>query len=139
MWFFSVPPTQLTGMQTINTKRITMKKLLLAIALCSPSIAMASHNCTGTVNNIDIASSGTVHANIAGIGDGNVLCSVSKQLGLYTPEACKAALSMALAAKMADKKIRLYFQNDANTTCAKGNWKDFSSAGYQLYHVRLED
>ncbi|MDZ7923377.1 MAG: hypothetical protein U5M23_04820 [Marinagarivorans sp.] len=115
-----------------------MKTLFLTALLFTPSLAIASHNCSGVVNNLDIANGGILHVNIAGVGDGNILCSIETKKGLYSPESCKALFSMAMAAKMSGKNLRLYFQNDTDTSCAKGNWKDFTSSSYQLYFVRLE-
>ena len=99
---------------------------------------MATHHCSGEVNTVAVAGNGNIHVNIGTIGDGNVLCNTGVKLGEYTPEACKSALSMLLSAKMAKKKIRLYFRNDTNTSCSKGNWKNFSSSAYQLYYIGLE-
>ncbi|MDP2575988.1 hypothetical protein Q8W40_27660 [Vibrio penaeicida] len=109
----------------------------MALSLLSFS-ALATHNCVGDVNNVAIAAGGNVHVNIGSMGEGNVICNTGAMSGEYTPEACKAALSMLLSAKMAKKKVRLYFRNDSNTSCQKGSWKNFGSSAYQLYYIRLE-
>ncbi len=113
------------------------KSLILPLALISP-MALSKHNCSGTVSNVDVSSSGNVHVSISGVGDGNVLCSLESTMGYYKPESCKAVLSLALTAKMSGKNLRVYFENDTDTSCLKGNWRDFSSSGYQLYHLRIE-
>lgn len=103
-----------------------------------PFFSLAAHHCLGNVVNIDVAANGNIHANITGVGDGNVLCSTRTKLGEYEPEACRAVLSSLLSAKMSNKKIRLYFRNDTNTSCYKGNWQNLGGAANQLYFVRLE-
>lgn len=114
-------------------------KIFLLITLSLLTLAAnANHNCTGEVTAVDINAAGNVYVKIDGIGEGNLLCSITQSRGGYEPESCKGVLSLALAAKMAQKKLRLYFHNDTNTSCNKGNWQDFSSPDYQLYHVRIE-
>jgi hypothetical protein len=97
----------------------------------------AAHHCVGNVTNIDVAGSSNVQVNIAGIGDGNILCALNRKLGEYEPEACKAVLGLLMAAKMANKRVRVYFRNDANTSCNKGNWVNLADSGF--YYLRLED
>jgi len=115
-----------------------MKKLLLLTTFLTSFSAMATNHCSGVVNTIAVSGSGNIHVNIGSIGDGNVLCNTGVKLGEYTPEACKSALSMLLSAKMAKKTIRLYFRNDTNTSCTKGNWNNFGTNDYQLYYIGLE-
>ena len=59
-------------------------------------------------------------------------------MGRFSAEGCKAIYSMLLAAKMSDKRVRLIFQNDANTNCNKGSWKNLADPAHELYYVRLE-
>jgi hypothetical protein len=115
-----------------------LKKTLLLTTLLTSFSSMATHHCIGNVNSIAVAGNGNIHVNVGSIGDGNVLCNTGVKLGEYTPEACNSVLSMILSAKMAKKKIRLYFRNDTDTSCTKGNWKNFSSSAYQLYYIGLE-
>lgn len=107
--------------------------------IVAPAVSHATHNCVGQVNNVDIDSGGGIHANISGIGDGNTFCSVKQQKGEFDVESCKGILSLLMAAQMSGKKVRVYFRNDANTSCNKGNWKEFTSAEYQFYYIRLEN
>ena len=116
-----------------------MKILLLLTCLFISFSSFSAHNCKGKVANIDIAGGGNLQANIAGIGDGNVFCNIKTKLGEYEPEACSAVLSIFMAAKMADKNIRVYFRNDANTDCNKGNWGSLADPNHGIYYVRLED
>lgn len=108
--------------------------------MCVLSLSVnAAHHCSGKVNTVDVAGPGIVQVNISGIGDGNRLCSLTRKLGEYEPEACKAVFSMLLAAKMGNKKVMLYFRNDSSTACNKGNWQTLWDAKYGLYYVRLLD
>ena len=116
-----------------------MRLLLLVLIALATTTAKAAHHCVGKVNNVDVDAGANVHVNIAGVGDGNSICALNRKAGLYEAEACKAVLSLLLSAKMGDKKIRMYFQNDTNTNCAKGDWLDFSSPNHALYYIRLED
>ena len=113
-----------------------MKFWIFFILVFSASV-QAAHNCTGKVNSVDIAGTGNVQVNIEGMGDGNILCSVDRVHGAYTVDACKAALSLLLSAKMSEKKVTLYFTNDANNACRKGDWVDF--AGHGFYYIQLKN
>jgi len=115
-----------------------MKKFLLLTTFLTSFSTMATHHCIGEVNTIAVSGSGNIHANIGSMGDGNIICNTGVKLGEYTPEACKSALSLLLSAKMAKKKIRLYFRSDINTSCTKGNWQNFGASAYQLYFIGLE-
>lgn len=97
----------------------------------------AAHHCLGTVNTVDVQGNGKINVNIEGIGDGNVVCSLTVNHGEFTPEACKAALTILTAAKFSGSKVRVYFRNDANPSCSKGSWIDFASHG--LYYLRVEN
>jgi hypothetical protein len=115
-----------------------MKRLILILPLLLSISANAAHNCVGKVINVDIARPANVQVNIQGIGDGNLLCSLNQSMGQFAAEGCKAIYSMLLAAKMSDKKVRLYFKNDTNTNCNKGNWQNLADPSHELYYVRLE-
>lgn len=114
----------------------TMKYFIFIFLVIFTPLSNA-HNCVGIVNTVDVDASGTLLLNISGVGDGNTLCSLNAQWGKFTPEACKASLSLALAAKMSGKTVRIYFANDTNTNCFKGNWINFADSG--VYYFRLEN
>jgi hypothetical protein len=116
-----------------------MKYFIFAFSLFVSLSSNAAHHCKGKVVNVDIAGGGNLHANIAGIGDGNVFCNIKSKLGEYEPESCRAILSLFMAAKMADKNIRVYFRNDENKECNKGNWGSLADLGHGFYYTRLED
>lgn len=97
----------------------------------------AAHNCIGKVNTVDVQGNGKINVNIEGIGDGNIVCSLTANHGEFKPEACKAALTLLTAAKFSGAKVRVYFGNDANPSCNKGSWIDFASHG--LYYLRVEN
>jgi hypothetical protein len=116
-----------------------MKKLCALVVFFISLPAVASHHCIGDVTNIAVAGNGNLYVGISSIGSSNVLCSTEETKGEYTQDACKTALGMILSAKMAQKKIRLYFRSDENTSCTKGHWNDFSLPAHQLYYIELTD
>ena len=99
--------------------------------------AAQAHNCLAKVHSVDVAASGSIQVNLAGMGDGNALCSLNSVHGEFTAEACKAAFSLLLAAQMSGKNVRIYFRNDSNTSCAKGSWIDYAAIG--VYYIRVEN
>jgi hypothetical protein len=115
-----------------------VKKIILIATLLTSFSSIAAHHCLGKVNNVAIAGNGNLHVNVGSIGDGNIICNTGVKLGEYTPEACKAVMSLMLSAKMANKNIRIYFRNDSNTSCAKGNWQNLASSTHQVYYIGLE-
>jgi hypothetical protein len=122
-------------MNNLHMEIFKMRLAFLSTLLLSTYVS-ASHNCIGKVNSVDVSGSSSILANIGTLGDGNLLCYLDKNYGEFTPEACKAAYSLLLAAKLSLKDVRLWFRNDSNTSCSKGNWIDFSTHG--VYHVRIE-
>ncbi|ACA85759.1 hypothetical protein [Shewanella woodyi] len=115
-----------------------MKYFLMLFLILQSFSSFAAHHCLGKVVNLDIAGNGNIHANISGIGNGNVICSTKTKLGEYEPEACRVAFSLLLSAKMSDSNIRLYFRDDTNTSCFKGNWTNLGSQSHGLYYIRME-
>ena len=98
-----------------------MKYFFIAFLWSFSSLAFAQHNCVGKLVNVDIAGDAFVQLQVDTIGGGNALCSLTTQMGQYQPEACKAAFALLLTAKAANKNVRLWFNNDTNTACFKGN------------------
>jgi hypothetical protein len=115
-----------------------MKRLILILPLLLSPSTNAAHSCVGKVLNVDIGSPANLQVNIQGVGAGNILCSLNQSKRQFAAEGCKAIFSMLLAAKMSDKKIRLYFRNDTNTDCNKGNWQNLTDPAHQFYYMRLE-
>lgn len=116
-------------------------KQTLSLAFVSAlfsSSAMA-HSCVGKVTGVSISGSADLQLNIDTIGTGNLVCNMRTQLGEMTPEACNAAMSVALAAQMSNKKVRLYFRNDTNTDCAKGSWKRLTDTAHNVYFLGVEN
>lgn len=114
-----------------------LAKSLLSFTCLVALHGNAAHNCIGKVNTVDVQGNGKINVNIEGIGDGNIVCSLTANHGEFTPEACKAALTLLTAAKFSGSKVRVYFRNDANLSCNKGSWIDFSS--HSLYYLRVEN
>ncbi|MCS4306767.1 hypothetical protein M2404_001092 [Rheinheimera pacifica] len=115
-----------------------LKKYAAVYLFTAPVMVNAAHYCVGKVQTVDVAGNGNLQADIEGIGFGNILCSLSEKKGEYETEACRASFSLLLAANMANKPVRLYFNNDGNTSCNKGNWLDFSAPIHGFYYIRLE-
>lgn len=111
--------------------------VILAISVSVFVSSANAHNCLGKVQSVDVAGTGNVQVNIAGMGDGNTLCSLNRTHGEFTAEACKASYSLLLAAQMSAKNVRIYFRNDTNTSCAKGSWIDYATIG--VYYIRVEN
>jgi ABC-type oligopeptide transport system substrate-binding subunit len=110
-----------------------MKYLTIAFLFLFSSLAFAQHNCVGKLVNVDISGNSGVQLQVEGIGEGNILCSLNTQMGQYQPEACKAAFALLLTDKAANKNVRLWFNNDTNTACFKGNWVNLANSG--VYHL----
>lgn len=115
-----------------------MKRSILIFPLLLSISADAAHHCVGKVIDVVIAPPANVQVNIQGIGDGNLLCSLHQSMGLLAAKGCNAIYSMLLAAKMSDKKVRLYFENDTNTNGNKGSWQNLADPSHELYYVRTE-
>lgn len=131
---------QKTNLQPAAELNVIGEKMrsLIGIILCFLVFeSNAAHNCAGKVNTVDIQGNGKVNVSIEGVGDGNIVCSLNTNHGEFTPEACKATFSLLTAAKFSGVKVRVYFRNDANTSCNKGSWIDFANSG--LYYIRAEN
>ena len=115
---------------------MTNSKIFALLSLFASFGTTAAHECTGKVLTVDLSASSTVHVSINGIGSGNIVCSLTANEGLFTPESCKAAFSMLTAAKLSGSNVRLWFKDDRNTSCNKGNWISLSS--HSLYYLRIE-
>ncbi|WP_102794559.1 hypothetical protein [Bowmanella denitrificans] len=112
-------------------------KFFLCIFILTFSFAVsAQHNCAGKVISIDLHAPGDVQITIEGIGTGNILCSLTQKKGLVESETCKAMFSLLLTAKATVTPVRLWFNNDNNTSCDKGNYQDLNKFGF--YYLRLE-
>lgn len=116
-----------------------MKKLFIAVILTGLAISNAhsSHECEGTITAMDMSSSGGIYASISGMAHAMKFCTTQGNEGLYSADACKGVQSMLMAAYMSGKKVQLWFNNDANTSCSKGNWSKLYDHG--LYHVRIKN
>jgi len=93
-------------------KKLNCFYLSILIFVSSPSFA---YECVGKVNHLVIAPTGVVTASLGGIYWAN-LCSVNVSYNSVDPEACKTVYSSLLAAKLAEKNVRLWF-NDASNDC----------------------
>ena len=112
-------------------------KLLVLLLLSVFAIQSNAHNCIGKVTLLDVDAAGFVNIGIEGIGGGNSLCSLTTTYGEFMPEACKAAFSLLLSAKMSGKNVQIYFRDNKSTSCVKGDWVSLATSG--VYYVRLSD
>lgn len=118
-------------------------KILIAFKLCFliivSNISYASHSCQGQISDIHINRSGTIYLSTTGsqsIGSSNSICNLKSDFGSVTVEACKAIYSSLILAKANNYDIRLYFANDTNTNCNKGNWKNLTlPENGDFYHL----
>lgn len=104
-----------------------MKKLLLLsvfFAVFSVSSASA-YDCLGKVNTLVIGPNGTVNATLGNISWVS-LCNVSTTYNGVAPDSCKSIYSTLLAAKLADKNVRMWFGDTSNncTNTAHPAWAD---------------
>lgn len=114
-----------------------MKIVAFVLLLLFSSSSYASHNCIGKVNSVNVDGYGAVLVSVGSLGEGSAVCYLNKPHGEFTADACKAAFSLFLSAKMTGKDVRLYFRNDANPSCSKGSWIDLATDG--IYFVSMEN
>jgi hypothetical protein len=104
-------------------KKVILTTLVLSTSFLSPIDAWANHACSGKVISVDIHAPGYVLTHIEGSGQGNRVCSLSEAYGEISTEACNAMYSLLLSAKATDKPIKMWFNNDSDVSCNKGQWK----------------
>lgn len=102
---------------TVVRRRYLLHSLLATALFSVCGTASANFTCSGKVQSI-----GTDNSLFINIGYGvHRMCSLSE-------DRCKAWLSIAMAAKMAEKSINVYYQSNGGLTssyCASiGNWVD---------------
>ncbi len=107
-----------------------MKKILsLALTLSLIfSQSVFSYNCNGKVKDVTIGPSGELFVSYGTI-DMVRLCNVSTAYNGVTPEACKATLSILMAAKMGEREVAFWF-NDASNNCtnsAHPSWSNLNN------------
>lgn len=116
-----------------------MIKWLALLLMLPAGMASAAHSCIGKVTAVDISGPEGVSVTVPGIGSENRLCSLTQASGQYIPEACRAVLASLLSAQATGKTVRLYFLNDTNPSCSKGDFKNFSAPEFGWYYLRVEN
>ncbi|WP_454830406.1 hypothetical protein [Pseudoxanthomonas wuyuanensis] len=112
-------------------------KLAIFLLLFVSSSSYAKHACLDKINSVDVSAASAIFVGTENMGEANIICYLNKTHGQFTTEACKAAFTMLLSAKMAGKDVRFWFDNDTNPSCSKGNWGDLATHG--IYHIRVEN
>lgn len=120
---------------------IKLPSLILGLLLI-PSISYANHSCEAEVTAVDINSRAIIHASVkmdlrSGSTkriEGLEFCNIDQKNGFST-EACKAIYAMLLSSHATGHKIKMWFNDDTNTSCDKGNWADMPKIGF--YHLRV--
>lgn len=115
-----------------------MIKWLPFLLLFPVGTASAVHSCVGKVTAVDVGAPANVQVGISGIGHGNYLCSASERVGPFSPEGCRAVMATLLAAQTSGKSVRLYFNNDTNSSCAKGDWRELHKPEFGFYYLSME-
>jgi hypothetical protein len=110
-----------------------MKKylhLVLLLSLMFSSVAQ-SYDCTGKVNNIVVAPNGVLTLSFGNIS-WVYLCSMTAPHNGVSVEACKAMLGVLLAAKMGDRNIVMWFDDQSNncTNASHPAWADLKNWYY---------
>lgn len=98
--------------------RTTLAAMFL---LSAPAAASADYYCTGTVANLAIAPTGAVTTTIGEIKN-VTLCAIGSTFNNVNSEACKAVHAQLLAATLANRQVRIYF-NDNLTCQTHPSWK----------------
>lgn len=110
-----------------------MKKFIAVTTLCAFLFSANSHayDCIGKVNNVVLNPSGIVTLSFGNIS-WVYLCSVSSPYNGVTIEACKGMLSMLMAAKMGDRNIQMWFNDESNncTNSAHPAWSELKNWYY---------
>jgi hypothetical protein len=115
---------------------IKIIKTTLTLSLLYIASAQATHTCLTSITTLDIQPNGDIAVSGDNLGGSNQICSVVTTANSIHTETCKVLYSALSLAFAADKKVRFYFNNDANTSCSKGNWKDLNTHGF--YYLRIE-
>ncbi len=104
-----------------------INKVILFFILFFSSQAY-SYDCVGKVNNVVLNGAGIVTLSFGNM-NWVYLCSVSSQYNGVTPDACKAILSVLLAAKMGDKNIQMWFDDKSNDCSNSGHpaWSELKN------------
>ena len=92
------------------------------------SSSVFAYDCLGKVNQLVIGPNGTVTASHGNMG-WVYLCNVNSSYNGVAPDACKSIFSQLLAAKLADKNVRVWFSDTSNdcTNASHPAWADLKN------------
>ena len=87
-----------------------------------------AYDCVGKVNQLVIGPNGTVTTSLGNMG-WVYLCNVNSIYNGVAPDACKSIFSQLLAAKLADKNVRMWFSDTSNdcTNAKHPAWADLQN------------
>jgi len=88
------------------------KQLLVALLTLFSINSYANYTCVGNVNGLSIdPKSGDVLVDQIGTLSWPRLCSIKTEQNGVSPDTCKVVYSTLLSAQMADKQVRLWFND----------------------------
>lgn len=109
-----------------STLRVSMRfkqNMLLGAALAlwlQVAPLQAAIFCTGKLDNVALDSGGSVLISVGGSAPIHQICNTASQGSFQTQvPACKAMFATLLAARMADRQIRAYYNDPALTSCSQ--------------------
>jgi hypothetical protein len=94
----------------------------VVLALASVQAQAAVYSCEGSVGNVTTARGGDLLLETFAGSSWMILCNLTTTLNGMTPDQCKTVYSQLLAAQLAGKKVRLWF-NDNLTCSTQGGWQ----------------
>jgi hypothetical protein len=122
-------------LSTGNEKKeeITVKRcaLVAVLLLFVSSFAIPAHainyECTGTVTYLGLNTGGDVVVTLTGGVNAVVPCNLNNNTSNgFTPQACKAAYSTLLAAKLSGQSVNIYF-SDSLTCTTQPAWTPYNA------------
>lgn len=100
------------------SKNLTICVTLAILTLSTP--VQAAIHCTGKVDNVATSANGNILFSIAGQTPIHTVCNIVDQGAFETlPQACKAMYATLLAARLAERQVRVYYSSPALTSCTQ--------------------
>ena len=112
-----------------------MRYYIILLLVIFATKVSATHFCEGKILEVDMTGTGEVLASIENMNSDNKLCVLGITHGIIIPEACQAIYSTLLVAKSTNKKVRVHFRDDTNTSCNKGQGFDFADSEFYYFSI----
>jgi hypothetical protein len=90
----------------------------LCFFLCGLSANARAYNCVDYVGHVSTNRGNEVLMESFAGSSWIMLCSLTSTVNSVTPENCKAVFAQLLAAQLAGKKVRLWFNDNDGRTCS---------------------